>query len=47
MAAFQLEIKLAAAVFLRQLIAPDQRRVPLPDSEKRGFGGYRQVFSIL
>ena len=47
MAALQLEIKLFAAVFLRQLIAPDQRRIPLPDGEQRGLSGDGQVFFIL
>jgi hypothetical protein len=47
MAAFQFEVKLAAAVPLRQLIASDQRRIALPDGEKRCFGGNGKVIFIL
>jgi hypothetical protein len=46
-APFQLEVKLAAAVFLRQPIAPDQRGIPLTYSKQRGLSGDGQIFFVL
>jgi hypothetical protein len=47
MAPLQLEIKLTAAVFLRQPVAPDQRRIPLPDGKERRFRSDRQILFVL
>jgi hypothetical protein len=46
-AAFQLEIKLTAAVFMRQFIVSDQRRIPLADGEQGGFRGNGEIFFVL
>jgi hypothetical protein len=47
MAAFQLEIELAAAVPLRQLIAPDQRGIPLAYGKQGGLFRDGKVFFIV
>lgn len=47
MAPLQLEIKLTAAEFLRQPVAPDQRSVPLPDGKERGIRGNGEEILVL
>ena len=47
MTSLQLEIQLAATVSLRQLIAPDEGRVPFSDAEERCIIGYGQIFFVL
>ena len=47
MASFQFEIKLAAAVFLRQSVTFDQRRIALANREQRRLFRNGKVFLIL
>jgi len=47
MAPFQFEVKLAAAVSLRQLITADERCIALADTEQRCFVGDGKIIFIL
>jgi hypothetical protein len=46
MAPLQLEIKLTAAKFLRQTVAPDQWGIPLPYGKQRCFGSNGKIIPV-